>query len=220
MAAYEATGDQRYLNRAQRLAHSVMFKLLPQSEDLIWEHYDEQWQIDWNYNKGNTKSEYRPYGYIFGHSIEWSKLLLLLERHRPEKWLFPRAESLFLSAVNQGIDRTNGGIFYAMSPVDRTIIDPDRLYWVLAEAIGAAAMFAARTGRAEYKLFYKDTFAYCWNTFVDHRFGGWYHLLDSCNSRYSNIKSPPPKTDYHPITNCMTAMLAFGGPEMGHVLKM
>ncbi|MEK5478128.1 AGE family epimerase/isomerase [Paenibacillus sp. FSL R5-0407] len=56
------------------MAQSVMFKLLPQSGELIWEHYNADWEIDWNYNKGKTKDETRPYGYIFGHSIEWCKV--------------------------------------------------------------------------------------------------------------------------------------------------
>jgi mannose/cellobiose epimerase-like protein (N-acyl-D-glucosamine 2-epimerase family) len=210
MAAYEATSDRRYLDRALHLAHSVMFKLLPQSGNLIWEHYDSNWVINWNYNKGNTKSEYRPYGYIFGHSIEWSKLLQLLARHSSDAWLFPCAEALFHTAVDKGIDRKHGGIFYAMSPVDGTIIDSDKLYWVMAEAIGASALFTARTGKPFYRDFYEGIFAYCWNYFIDHKWGGWYHLLDNCNHRYSNIKSPPPKTDYHPVTNCMTSLLAFG----------
>jgi mannose/cellobiose epimerase-like protein (N-acyl-D-glucosamine 2-epimerase family) len=62
--AYGHAFETRYLNRAHLLAHSVMFKLLPQSGSLIWEHYDENWKIDWEYNKGNTKSEFRPYGTV------------------------------------------------------------------------------------------------------------------------------------------------------------
>ncbi|QWU15829.1 Mannose or cellobiose epimerase, N-acyl-D-glucosamine 2-epimerase family [Paenibacillus sophorae] len=206
MAAYEATGDRRYLDRANTLAYSVMFKLLRQSGGLIWEHYNSDWEIDWNYNKDYTKSEYRPYGYIFGHSIEWSKLLLLLHRHFPQEWLLRLAERLFWEALHKGLDRRHGGIFFAMSPVDGRIIDADKSYWVMAESLGASAMLAASTGRAEYRKYYLDMFAYCWTYFVDHRFGGWYQVLDACNRKYSNIKSPPPKADYHPVTNCLTAL--------------
>ncbi|MDT3428115.1 mannose/cellobiose epimerase-like protein (N-acyl-D-glucosamine 2-epimerase family) [Paenibacillus forsythiae] len=209
MAAYEATGHRRYLDRANTLAHSVMFKLLPQSGGLIWEHYRSDWQIDWNYNKDNTKSEYRPYGYIFGHSIEWSKLLLLLNRHCPQEWLPRQAENLFREALHRGLDLRHGGILFAMSPVDGQIIDADKSYWVMSESLGASALLAAATGRPEYRKFYLDMFAYCWTYLVDHRFGAWYQILDACNRKYSNIKSPPPKTDYHPITNCLTAISAW-----------
>lgn len=82
IAAYEATEKQYFLDWARRLAQSVMFKLLPQSGELIWEHYNE----DWKYNKGNMKDETRPFGYIFGHSFEWCKLLLLLDQYTAEEW--------------------------------------------------------------------------------------------------------------------------------------
>ncbi|BCG61284.1 AGE family epimerase/isomerase [Paenibacillus sp. URB8-2] len=210
MAAYEATGDRRYLDRANTLAHSVMFKLLPQSGKLIWEHYKTDWVIDWNYNKGNTKDEFRPYGYIFGHSIEWAKLLLLLNRLCPQAWLAPQAERLFREAVDKGLDRRHGGIFYSMSPENGQIIDSDKLYWVMAEAIGASSLLAACTGQTGYRKFYEDIFSYCWTYFVDHDFGGWYQLLDASNRKYNSIKSPPPKTDYHPVTNCITAIFVWG----------
>lgn len=206
MAAYEATGEKRYLDRANTLAHSVMFKLLPQSDQLIWEHYTADWVIDWNYNKGNNKDEFRPYGYIFGHSIEWAKLLLLLNRLCPQAWLVPQAERLFRVAVDKGLDRRHGGIFYSMSPEDGQIIDSDKRYWVMAETIGAATLLAEGTGQPEYRKFYEDIFGYCWTHFVDHTYGAWYQLLDASNRKYNSIKSPPPKTDYHPITNCITAI--------------
>ncbi|MTW87074.1 AGE family epimerase/isomerase [Virgibacillus dakarensis] len=208
LTAYEATGEARYLQRAYRIAYSVIFKLLPQSGYLIWEHYDEDWKIDWNYNKGNTKDEFRPYGYIFGHSIEWSKLLQRLEKHLYEPWMFPHAKMLFDQAVRKGIDYKNGGIFYSMAPAGE-IIDSDKVYWVIAEAIGASALFAAKTDDPTYWEFYDQIFAYSWEFLIDQKRGGWYQMLNRNNQKYSNIKSPPPKTDYHPVTNCVTALRAF-----------
>ncbi|UJZ87256.1 AGE family epimerase/isomerase [Heyndrickxia coagulans] len=206
MTAYEATGNKRYLERAERIAESVMFRLLPQSGGLIWEHYHEDWTIDWTYNYGITKSELRPYGFIFGHSIEWSKLLLLLDRLAPGNWRKPLAQSLFQSAIHLGLDRKNGGIFFSMAPGGR-MIDCDKYYWVMAEAIGASSLLAASDRNA--LQLYRDLFTYCWTYFVDQQRGGWYQLLNPCNRRYSNIKSPPPKTDYHPVTNCLIALTSF-----------
>ena len=213
MAAFDATGKKHYLDRAHRIAHSIMFKLLPQSGNLIWEHYNEEWKIDWNYNKDYTKSEFRPYGYVIGHSIEWSKLLQNLEKYKPESWMFPCAEKLFHHAINIGFDRKHGGIFNIMAPTGE-IIDTDKLYWVMAETIGASALFAAKTNHSTYWNFYQQIFEYSWNYFIDQKRGGWYQLLNQNNQKYSNIKSPPPKTDYHPITNCVTALNAF------HELKL
>lgn len=221
MAAYEATGEGKYFERARQIAHSVMYKLLPQSgTELLWEHYDEHWKIDWDYEKGNTKNEFRPYGFVVGHSIEWSKLLQLLDRHQPEEWLFPRAEALFRHATDKGVDRKYGGIVFAISPDNKTVIDNDKVYWVQTEALGAAALFAARTDSEEYKEFYISLFDYCFTHFVDHQHGGWYQQLDRRNALFSTLKSPSPKADYHPVTNAMTAMLAFGGAAMKTKLKM
>ncbi|MCJ7841458.1 AGE family epimerase/isomerase [Lederbergia sp. NSJ-179] len=203
MTAFEATGNKRYLERAKRIAESVMFRLIPQSGSLIWEHYHEDWTIDWTYNYGNTKDEIRPYGFIFDHSIEWSKLLLLMERLEPSHWRVPMAKSLFQSALHLGVDRINGGIYYSMAP-NGCIIDSDKYYWVMAEAIGASALFSVYDDSNLYV--YHHFFAYSWTYFVDQQRGGWYQLLNKTNHRYSNIKSPPPKTDYHPITNCLIAL--------------
>ncbi|PWA06054.1 N-acylglucosamine 2-epimerase [Pueribacillus theae] len=206
MAAYEATGNKLYLERAKRIAESVMFRLLSQSGSLIWEHYYEDWTINWTYNYGNTKSELRPYGFIFGHSIEWSKLLLRLEQLDPSGWRVPRAKSLFQNALCLGLNREYGGICFSMAP-NGIIIDFNKYYWVMAEALGASALWAV-FNRSEPHL-YNDLFAYIWTYFVDQERGGWYQLLNNTNHRYSNIKSPPPKTDYHPITNCLTALTCF-----------
>ncbi|TFJ94617.1 AGE family epimerase/isomerase [Lentibacillus salicampi] len=206
ITAYEATGNKRYLERAKRIAESVMFRLIPQSGGLIWEHYHEDWEIDWTYNYGMTKSELRPYGFILGHSIEWSKLLLLIERLDPSNWRGPMAKSLFQYAIRLGLDRKNGGIYFSMAP-DGRIIDSDKYYWVMAEALGASALFAVYDRHELY--LYNDLFAYSWTHFADQQRGGWYQLLNRFNHRYSNIKSPPPKTDYHPITNCLTALTSF-----------
>ena len=69
--AYQATGNKDpYLDRAKVLANSVTRKLgsltIPETErfcqgaqfspkvaGFIWEHYDTEWKINYNYNKVN-----------------------------------------------------------------------------------------------------------------------------------------------------------------------
>jgi mannose/cellobiose epimerase-like protein (N-acyl-D-glucosamine 2-epimerase family) len=208
IAAYEATEKQYFLNRAKRLAQSVMFTLLPQFGELIWEHYHENWEIDWKYNKWNTKDETSPFGFIFGHSFEWCKLLLMLDQYAAEEWHVPYAERLFRYATMKGVDLTYGGIFFSMGP-DGKLIDTDKSYWVMAEAIGASAQLLSKRGQPEYQKWYTTMFNYCWQFLIDHQHGGWYQWLDRRNRRYSNVKSPPPKMDYHPVTNCYLTILAF-----------
>ncbi|MDN4527544.1 AGE family epimerase/isomerase [Fictibacillus fluitans] len=197
ITAYEATRQPKYLDRAILLARNVTLGLAAQSGGMIWEHYDENWRIDWSYNKGNTKDEMRPYGFIPGHSIEWSKLLLLMERFRPQDWMIPRALELYREGMKRGWDSQYGGFFYSLDPNHKPI-DHDKNYWVTAEAVAASALFARRTGQSEFKKWYGTVLSYASENFIDHEHGGWYKLLNRENQKYSDTKSTAPKTDYHP----------------------
>lgn len=108
IAAYEATLDHKYLKRACQLARSVTLKLASQSGGMIWEHYNSNWEIDWNYRETNeTAKEFRPEGFIPGHSIEWSKLLLMLHRHCSKAWMVQKSEYLYHAALKKGVDVIN-----------------------------------------------------------------------------------------------------------------
>ena len=201
IAAYEATGERRYIERATTLAKRVCIDLTSQSDGMIWEHYGEDWSIDWQYNLDDPKNLFRPYGYNLGHWSEWAKLLLILEEHNPQDWMLPQAQKLFCGAVEKGWDHTNGGFNYSMHP-GGTIIDTDRYYWVLSETIAAAGILANRTGNQTYWDWYDRTWKWSLENLVDQQHGGWYRILDSNNQRYDNLKSPPSKTDYHPLAAC------------------
>jgi mannose/cellobiose epimerase-like protein (N-acyl-D-glucosamine 2-epimerase family) len=219
IAAYEATGSQRYLDRATTLAKRVCIDLAGQSDGMVWEHFNEDWSIDWEYNLDDPKNLFRPYGYLIGHWTEWTKLLLILEEHNPQDWMLPQAIKLFDAAMEQGWDHTNGGLNYSIAPGINAgsasapgpaeklpqagqIIDTDRYYWVLSETIAAAGLLAKRTGNQTYWEWYDRAWNYSLRHLVDHEYGGWYRILDSNNQRYDNLKSPPSKTDYHPVAAC------------------
>lgn len=207
LTAFEATGDMLFLDRAHRLATNVAVKLRAKSGGMVWEHYTPDWQPDWDYNKGNTKDEFRPYGFVPGHQLEWSKLLLWLDRHRSEPWMLETAEDLYRNGWGYGHDAEHGGIYYALSP-DREVIDTDKNYWVISEAISAAALLGAKTGHDPYWDHYRELCTYASTHFIDHVHGGWYTLLNAQNERYEGEKSVAPKADYHPVAACYQALLA------------
>ena len=91
IAAFEATGQIKYLDRAYAIARTITVDLANKSDGLIWEHFTKDLEIDWDYNKNDPKNLYRPWGFQPGHQVEWSKLLLTLHRHRPEDWMVERA---------------------------------------------------------------------------------------------------------------------------------
>ncbi len=61
VAAYEATGEVRYLDRAETLARRICVRACANAQDVVWETIGEDWSIDWDYNKDDPKHLFRPY---------------------------------------------------------------------------------------------------------------------------------------------------------------
>lgn len=214
IAAYQATGDTKLLHRAELIAKSITQKQAAQANGLIWEHYDSNWKIDWNYNLDDKANLFRPWGFQPGHFTEWAKLLMLLEsyaQHLQEdsRWLLPTAEKLFSTALSTSWDLQHGGICYGFAP-DRTVCDGDKYFWVQAESLAAAAYLAQRTGKAEYWTWYDKIWAYSWQHLVDHKYGAWYRILRQDNQKISDEKSPAGKTDYHTMGACYEVLNVLG----------
>jgi mannose/cellobiose epimerase-like protein (N-acyl-D-glucosamine 2-epimerase family) len=217
LAAYQASDEPRYLERALVLADHVTRRQAAKADGLVWEHYDADWNIDWDYHRDDPKHLFRPWGFQPGHQTEWAKLLmimepLLLERGREEPWLLPTATHLFDTALARAWDNEHGGICYGFAP-DGSICDDDKYFWVQAESLAAAALLHARTGAAVYDDWYGKLWAYSWQHFVDHRYGAWYRILTRDNRKYDDEKSPAGKTDYHTMGACyeVLALIRSGG---------
>jgi mannose/cellobiose epimerase-like protein (N-acyl-D-glucosamine 2-epimerase family) len=209
LAAFEATGDRKFLDRAHGLARRVTGDLAAEAGGLVWEHYDEGWEVDWDYNRDDPRHLFRPWGFQPGHQTEWAKLLLILERHRPEDWLLPKARHLFDAALERAWDHEHGGICYGFAP-DGTVCDGDKYFWVQAESLAAAALLADRTGEEAYWGWYDRIWGYAWRHMVDHRHGAWYRILDRRNRKYDDKKSPAGKTDYHTMGACYEVLNVVG----------
>ena len=213
LAAFDATGQTRYLERAAKLARNITVRQAALADGLIWEHYHADWSVDRDYNRHDKTNIFRPWGYQPGHLAEWAKLLLILERHADRltgtQWLAPRATELFDAAMKHAWDDDHGGIVYGFAP-DGSICDGDKYFWVQAEALAAAALLAKRTGDEKYWQWYERIWDYSWRHFVDHQHGAWYRILTRDNRKYSNEKSPAGKTDYHTMGACYEVLNAIG----------
>ena len=201
IAAFEATGSQKYLDRALLIGKNICIRQAGLAEGLIWEHYDSNWEINWVYNKNRPDDLFRPWGFQVGHLTEWAKLLLILERHVKEDWLLPRAQELFDDAVEIGWDEKSEGLFYGFAP-NGDICDKDKYFWVQAESLATAAVLANRTGDDYYWEWYDRIWSYSWKHMIDHKYGAWFRILDSNNNKYDDLKSPAGKTDYHTMGAC------------------
>jgi mannose/cellobiose epimerase-like protein (N-acyl-D-glucosamine 2-epimerase family) len=212
LEAFEATRESHFLDRAETVARRVVIDLAGQANGLVWEHYHEDWTVDWEYNRDKPRDLFRPYGYLSGHLMEWAKLLLMLERQRPSAWLLPAAQHLFATASQRAWDDRHGGFLYSFAP-DGTIIDDDKYYWVMAEALAAAATLFARTGDRDYLEWYNRTWEWVWEYMVDHQHGGWYSLLSPGNGRKQPDFSRGKVDFYHQLSACIVIASAFEAKE-------
>ncbi len=206
LAAFEATNNERYLQRALQLAKNICLRQTKHTDGFIWEHYQKDFEIDWDYNREDPKNLYRPWGFQPGHQLEWSKLLLILYRHSPEDWMLERAGDLFDRSYKIAWDTEYGGLVYGFDSHGKWC-DDDKYFWVQAEAFAAAALLYQCTGQEKYLKAYESLWQYSWDHFVDHECGAWYRILHRDNSKYSDHKSSPgAKCDYHTLGACMEVL--------------
>lgn len=215
LAAFEASGEARYLDRALLLADNLTRRQAALAGGLVWEHYDAHWNIDWDYHRDDPRHLFRPWGFQPGHQTEWSKLLLTLDRYLhcrgdAPAWLATTAQQLFDRAVERAWDDVHGGLCYGFAP-DGTVCDDDKYFWVQAESIAAAARLAQRSGNARYWDWYERLWRYAWDHFIDHEHGAWYRILDRRNRKHGIEKSPAGKTDYHTMGACHEVLDLLGG---------
>ncbi|NLQ17858.1 AGE family epimerase/isomerase [Marinomonas sp. M1K-6] len=201
LAAYDATQEARYLERATLLANHICQRQAALAGGEIWEHYTTDWQVDWDYNKDNPKHLFRPWGFQPGHQTEWAKLLLLIHQRSPLDWLVPTAQRLFNVAWDKAWDETNGGLCYGYDPQGH-ICDGDKYFWVQAESFAAAAMLAILTKEEHYWDKYQQLWQYSWSHMIDHQYGAWFRILTQDNQAFDDCKSPAGKTDYHTMGAC------------------
>ncbi len=201
IAAFIATGETRYLSRAQLLAERFTIDLAAQSKGLIWEHYDSNWQVDMEYNIDKPDDLFKPWGFQPGHQVEWSKLLLQLNDLSPDSRWVTRACELFDTAVLHGWDKRYGGLVYGFAP-DYSFCDSHKYFWVHAEAFAAAWRLHAVTGDDKYLREYDRIWDWSWQHLVDHNHGAWFRIRNRDGSAFDDLKSPPGKTDYHTLGAC------------------
>jgi len=201
LAAWQATGDVRYLDRAEHLAHLFAFELAEQSGGQIWEHYDEQWTVDMAFNIDCPNDRYKPWGFQPGHQTEWAKLLLILHAERPNiKWV-KKAQSLYDQALRKGWDKTYGGLVYGVAP-NGDFCAEEKYFWVQSESFATAWRLYQITKEENYREDYNRLWEWSWSHMIDHEYGAWFRVRNRDGSAIDNKKSPIGKTDYHTLGAC------------------
>ncbi len=175
MAAFEATGTRAYLDKAESIADLVIRRSAGANGWRVAEHFDADWNVDHAY-AGDPM--FRPAGTTPGHALEWARLVLQLwalggKRHA---WMPDAAEALFREAVTLGWDAVHGGLFYTLD-WDNLPDQRHKLWWPMAEGIGAAAFLVAHRPSAFHEEWYRRLWDHVARHHIDTALGAWHEQL-------------------------------------------
>ncbi|MGO1384306.1 MAG: AGE family epimerase/isomerase [Arachnia sp.] len=193
LAAFSVTRDVDLLTRCVRIAQLAVDAARAQDWRLP-EHFTTDWSPILDFNSERRDDPFKPYGSTIGHWFEWARLLILLETAQaeagtsPDRWLREAATTLFDKGVSEGwsVDGRDGFV-YTVDWEGRPAVR-NRLHWVVAEAIAAAATLHSVTGDDRYADSYGTWWAYAQKYLVDGVDGSWRHELDLENRPSSLIK--------------------------------
>jgi sulfoquinovose isomerase len=191
LAASDATGDLALADQALQIADHLVNAIARQAEWRVVEHFDEDWSPVWRYHEERPADPFRPFGATVGHGIEWSRRLVHLRAVRAgaPDWLLPAARELFRRAEGDGwMADGHEGFVYTVDWAGTPVVAA-RLHWVLAEAVGAAAVLHRATGDPEYRLRYDEWWQWAEDRLVDRDAGSWHHELDVAGRPASTVKT-------------------------------
>jgi mannose/cellobiose epimerase-like protein (N-acyl-D-glucosamine 2-epimerase family) len=208
LAAADATDNVELRHRALTIATRVV----AQAEQHSWripEHFDPNWQPLLDHNRERPDDPFQPYGATVGHGLEWSRLLLHLNASLDDpdtSWLMPAATELFDRAVKDGweVDGAPGFVYttdWEGAPVVR-----DRMHWVLAEAISAAAVLHQVTSDQKYADLCRVWWDYATDYLIDTEHGSWHHQLDETNTPIKTVWRGKPDL-YHTVQTTLIPRL-------------
>lgn len=180
MAAYEATGRDKFLRRAIRIADTIINHHARDHQWRVPEHFDGAWRVVADYNIDKPADPFRPYGSVPGHGLEWARLVLQLHAldAASTPWAPDAARNLFAEATAHGWDASRGGIVYTVDPEGRPV-NTARMHWGIAEAIGAASWLYGTTHDAMYDDWYRRFWDYTARHVIDNAGGSWWHEIDA-----------------------------------------
>ncbi|RSM37090.1 AGE family epimerase/isomerase [Amycolatopsis balhimycina DSM 5908] len=199
LAAADVTGDRVWATRALSIVDHLVHGEARAHGWLLPEHYDPDWRVRPEFNRGRPADPFRPFGATVGHLFEWARLAVHLTRALGDEappWLLPDAVALFETAVRTGwaVDGRAGFVYttdFAGTPVVR-----NRLHWVVTEAMAAAWTLHQETGDPAYLERFREWCEHAEDRFVDRELGSWHHELDPENRPAATVWAGKPDI-YH-----------------------
>ena len=183
LAAADVTGRDDLRVHALTIATRVIDGFAREHHWLLPEHYSADWTALPDYNLAQPAHPFRPYGVTIGHLCEWARLVLDVEAasvaagDTRAAWALECAEQLYATAVKLGwAPDGHPGFVYTVAPDGEPVVR-ERMHWVVAEAIGAAAALWHRTGSERYAQDYAAWWDYARTWLIDPERGSWHHEL-------------------------------------------
>ncbi len=209
MAAFEATGNERFLGMAESIADLLIRRRAAENGWRLPEHFFEDWTVDRAY-AGNEM--FRPAGTTPGHWLEWSRLLvqLWIAGDRRHAWMPDAAASLFKLAIAEGWDEKHGGFFYTLDWNGQPLVT-DKIWWPACEGLAAAAFIGANLDDPTFETWYRAIWDWSAANLLDRRHGGWHPQLDAALRPKSTLFAGKPDI-YHALQACLIPLFpATGG---------
>lgn len=208
MAAFEATGERLYLDRAERIASLIIERHAAALGYRVAEHFHEDWTLDRDY-RGHEM--FRPYGTTPGHWLEWSRLLLQLWvlGDRRHGWMRDAARALFRSAIARGWDPQQGGLFYTLDWDDKPA-QRHKLWWPCAEAIGAVSFLGEHAPDDFHEAWYRTLWGFAARHLIDPVQGGWHPQLTETLEPSETLFVGKPDI-YHALQACLIPLFPAAG---------
>jgi mannose/cellobiose epimerase-like protein (N-acyl-D-glucosamine 2-epimerase family) len=225
LAAADITGRADLLRRALAITTRAIHEFAAGNHWRIPEHFTADWEPLLDYHKEAPAHPFRPFGATIGHAFEWSRLTLQLAASIEQsglaapEWMVSDARVLYDTAVQEGWGVDGAPGFVYTIGWDGVPVVRERMHWVTAEAIGAAAALWQRTKAPEYADQYRRWWDFIGTYHVDREGGSWRHELGPDNLPSRTVWEGKPDV-YHalqatliprlPLTPALAAALAAG----------
>jgi mannose-1-phosphate guanylyltransferase/mannose-6-phosphate isomerase len=170
LAWYEATGDEKYLDRAQAMVMLFDRHFFDKSTGTLSEFFKADWSIS---RESPVETRIEP-----GHHYEWAWLLTRYLDYRDTPKVMPKARQLFAAAATFGHHAYTGAATDGLQPDGSAVEERARL-WPQTEALKASLVFEKHgigSAAGLRRRIFDVLFSYYLNGPVS---GGWYDAIDS-----------------------------------------
>lgn len=204
LAAADALGNAPWLRRALRIIDRAVNLFGRENGWRLPEHFTTEWKPIPDYNGDVPRHPFRPFGTTVGHSFEWARLTVQATASMEQRgmaapdWMIPAARSLYATAVRDGWEADGAPGFVYTLDAGGTPVVRERMHWVAAEAIGAAAVLYRRTRAEEYAQDYQRWWEFAGSYHLDRDGGSWWHELGPDNLPAHTVWNGKPDA-YHAV---------------------